>query len=168
MTTSASQSFTRTHAKYLASKVVADLYQCSRLYGCPSNHDIPDYETELVVLLVHGYVSTYEFGFKKDGQRIVSWRYTVNSAGDLVGGSDHRPGGVYARADIASASYYNHMSYTGSWDTLTTEAQVKVKASLPFSRTNGSLPADGNGYWVADRNYSNGGTSVARETFRPL
>ena len=53
MTTSATatQTFTLTHAKYLASKVVSDMYQCSRLYGSPSADQIANYEKELVVML---------------------------------------------------------------------------------------------------------------------
>ena len=167
MSATASASFTCTHAEYLASKVVADLYQCSRLYGSPTSALVPKYETELVELLTRGYVTQYEFGFKKNDERIVSWRYSVNSAGELTGGKDERAGGVYARADITGAAHYNFMSYSASWYELTSEAQAKIKDSLPFTRTPGSLPGDGNGYWVSDRTYGNGGTSVARETFRP-
>ena len=58
-TLAASQSFTRTHAKYLASKVVADLYQCARLYGRPSANSIPDYESELVELLAGAYAQVF-------------------------------------------------------------------------------------------------------------
>lgn len=168
MSTTASGSFTRTHAKHLASKVVADLYQCSRHYGRPTDTFVPHYESELVELLAGGYVANYEFGFKENDKRIVSWRYTVSSAGELIGGTDDRAGGIYARASIAGASFYNFLSHSTSWFSLTSDAKARVEASLPFSRTAGSLPTDGNGYWVADRNYSQGGALVARETFRPL
>jgi hypothetical protein len=76
---SLAETFTHTEARYLASKVVADLYQCSRLYRSPAASDIPDYETELVERLVKGYISRYEFGFKKDGKRVVSWQYEVRT-----------------------------------------------------------------------------------------
>lgn len=162
------QTFTRTHAKYLASKVVADLYQCARLYGRPSTDIVADYESELVEMLVGGYVDEYEFGFKKDGNRVVSWQYAVNSAGDLLGGgTGDTAGGVYARAKVATATYFNFMSYSQKWFDLTPTQRDAVKASIPVSRSAGTLPADGNGYWTADKTYSNGGTSVARRTFRP-
>lgn len=170
MTTSysATQSFTRTHAKYLASKVVTDLYQCSRLYGSPPTTEVTDYEAELVELLVGGYVAEYEFGFKKNGNRVVSWQYTVNSAGDLVGGgTDDSAGGIYARAEVAGASHYNSLTYSTKWQILLQTEKDKVKANVPISRITGNLPADGSGYWTADRKYSNGGTAVARRTFRP-
>ena len=167
-TIAVSQSFTRTHAKYLASKVVADLYQCARLYGRPGAASIPDYEAELVELLVGGYVSKYEFGFKQDGKRVVSWQYAVSASGDMLGVStDDGAGGVYARAKVAGADYFNFLSYSQKWFDLASPDRDRIAATLPFSRTGGTLPADGNGYWIEDKTYSSTGTSVARRTFRP-
>jgi hypothetical protein len=167
-TYAATQSFTRTDAKYLASKVVTDLYQCARLYGRPSTDSIPDYEAELVELLVGGYVDAYEFGFEQDGKRVVSWQYSVNSAGVLVGGgTDDSAGGVYARAKVAGAVYFNFLSYSQNWFDLASAARDRIEDTLPFSRSTGTLPADGNGYWVQDKTYSSSGTSVSRRTFRP-
>lgn len=166
-TYSLSETFTRTEARYLASKVVADLYQCSRLYGRPAASGIPDYETELVERLVKSYLSRYEFGFKKDGKRLVSWQYEVKN-GDLVGGSDDRSGGIYARADVRNASYYNHTISSPSWWLLTASEQAAFEATLPFSRVDASLPDDGYGYWTEDKRYARGGVAIARRTFRPL
>lgn len=162
---STTQTFTRTNAKYLASKVVADLYQCSRFYGKPAVANVADYETELIELLAAGYLADYEFGFKKDGKRIVTWQYTVHD-GDLVG-TDDNSGRVYARADVSGSVYYNFASFSDKWFALTKAQRESFEASLPFQRTGGSLPVDGSGYWMSDKNYSNGGTAVTRRTFRP-
>jgi Bacterial HORMA domain family 1 len=162
------ETFSRTHAKYLASKVITDLYQCSRLYGSPSTARISDYENELIEMLAGGFVDEYEFGFKKDGKRVICWQYRVNALGQLVGGSDDHAGGVYGRADIAGASYYNFMTFSSAWSDLSDSARSQIEARLPFVRGDGSLPGDGAGYWVTDRTYSNGGVSVNRRTFRPL
>lgn len=164
-TYSTTQTFTRTNAKYLASKVVADLYQCSRFYGSPAVDKVPDYDAELIELLAAGYLADYEFGFKKDGKRIVTWQYTVRN-GDLVG-TDDNSGRVYARADVSGAVHYNFASFSDKWFDLTKAQKESFEAGLPFTRTGGSLPTDGSGYWVSDKNYSNGGTAVARRTFRP-
>ena len=86
------KTFTRTHAKYLASKVVADLYQCSLLYDHPSSGSVEAYEEELTTLLADGYVETYEFGFKRNERRVLTWHYTVGPSGDLEG--DSRSGGL--------------------------------------------------------------------------
>ncbi|TDC49981.1 hypothetical protein E1212_16270 [Jiangella ureilytica] len=168
MTYAQTQTFSRTEARYLASKVVADLHQCARLYGKPSASSITDYETELVERLVNGYVSEYEFGFKKNDKRVVAWQYAVKD-GDLVGGSvDDRPGRVYARADISGASYYNYMAYTQKWNALSAEEKTAFLATLPFTRAAGQLPGDGSGYWITDKTYTRGGVAVTRKTFRPL
>ena len=167
-TITATQTFTRTHAKYLASKVVADLYQCASLYRKPRTDEIADYEAELVELLVGGYVAEYEFGFKKNDRRVVTWQYRVNAYGDLIGGGvDDRAGGVYARAKVSDATYFNFLSYSQKWFNLTPAGRDAVRAKLPFQRSFGALPADGDGYWASDRTYSNGGVAVSRKTFRP-
>lgn len=169
MTTySQTQTFTRTEARYLASKVVADLHQCARLYGQPSVGSIEDYKTELVERLVKGYIYRYEFGFKKDTKRILSWQYEVKDGDFVGGGTDDRPGCVYARADISGASYYNHTISTVKWAELSAEEQATFEATLPFNRLEMSAPDDGYGYWTADKTYSRGGVEVARRTFRPL
>ena len=163
-----SESFTLTHAKHLASKVVSDLYQCRRFYGEPSEAQIAKYHDELIVMLAGGYVKEYEFGFKKNDQRVVSWQYRVNAAGDLVGGSDDRSGGIYARADVTGATHFNFMSYTQAWFDLTATEKDTVESKHPINRSTGSLPQDGAGYWATDRTYSSAGVAIERKTFRPL
>src|SRR5438309_118160 len=114
MTTSytTSTTFTRTHAAYLASKVGTDLYQCHRRYGRPSQAQVDDYIAELEELLAGGYVAGYEFGFLAPGRRrVLSWSYTVTSAG-ISGGADDRAGGVYLAADVAAADWFNFMYWS--------------------------------------------------------
>lgn len=164
---SMSETFTQTHARYLASKVVADMYQCYRFYGEPAESKISAYQDELVVMLAGGYVAEYEFGFKKDGQRVVSWHYRVSAGGDLVGGTDDRSGGIYARASVAGAVAFNFMTYSPAWTALTDTQKANVRSQHSVNRGSGSAPTDGAGYWETERRYSNGGVEIARRTFRP-
>ncbi len=157
--------FTRTHAKHLAAKVVADLYQCHILYDHPSEDSIADYEGELIEMLAGEYVDEYEFGFKKGGKRVLTFRYTVGPDGGLHG--DSNAGGIYAKATLAGASYFNFMSYTDKWAKLTSTQKSTIKSTLPIQRTAGSLPGDGDGYWQTDHGYTAGGVRVGRQTFRP-
>ena len=157
--------FTRTHAKQLAAKVIADLYQCFILYDRPSADNISDYETELIEMLVDGYVASYEFGFKKSGQRVLTWRYTVGADGGLHG--DSGAGGIYAKGTVAGASYFNHMSYSDKWWTLSPAQRASYVSRLPIQRVDGSLPGDGGRYWQIDHGYTAGGVRVERKTFRP-
>ena len=56
-----SSTFTRTNARYLASKVAADLRQMRLFYGRPSDGEIDDYNTELIELLVGGYLDSVDY-----------------------------------------------------------------------------------------------------------
>lgn len=159
------ESFTLTHARRLAAKVVADMHQCQRLYGHITDESIANYQEELTVLLQGGYVKSYEFGFKTaDDRRVVSWFYTVGPSGDLEGG---RSGGLCSTADISSASMFNFLTYSDEWTALEAADKTRIKDSHPVNRTDGEPPQDGNGYWDTFRAYVSGGVAVTRKEFRP-
>lgn len=162
---STTSTFTRTHAKQLAAKVIADLYQCSIHYDRPSSGSIEDYQTELTELLAFEYVEGYEFGFKNAGRRLLSFRYKVGADGGMTGDAD--AGNIYAKAVIDGASYYNYLTQSQKWWRLTQKQRDDFETRVPFQRTSGSLPEDGDGYWRTDHGYSAGGVRVSRETFRP-
>ena len=92
-----SATFTVTHARHLASKIAADLNACSRLHGRPAISSVESYNEELVELLRYGYLSQYEFGFKRNEMRVLSWLYEVDASGNIS--SDDRAGRL-RRLDI--------------------------------------------------------------------
>lgn len=163
-TSTSTDTFTLTNAKKLAAKVTADMHQCRRFYGVPSDVDIIAYNDELVVMLQGRYVSAYEFGFKQAGKRVVSWFYTVTAAGDLEGG---RSGGLYAAADVRGASWFNFMTYDDAWFELSETGREAVRAQHTIRRAAGEPPSDGSGRWVSDRTYVSGGVAIQRREFRP-
>ena len=55
MTRSATDTWTLTNAKYLASKVTTDMLRCQQNYHEPDNDAINSYGTELALLLRDGY-----------------------------------------------------------------------------------------------------------------
>jgi hypothetical protein len=164
-TTTKTTTFTITNARYLASKVAADMHLCAQYYGKPSEQDIREYAEELAHYINEGYLSEYEFGFKKDGKRLVTWRYKVDANGVLT--TDDRPGKVVAYVDIAGASHYNFLTQNGRFFSLSSDEQAKFKTGLPVTRTHGEAPGDGNGYWTSDRNYYSSGHGLGRQTFQP-
>jgi hypothetical protein len=166
MTRTVSESFTLTYAKYLASKVTSDMWRCQQLYGVPSRDEINNYGTELAVLLRDGYVETYEFGFLADNHRLLTWRYTVDTSGQIT--TDDRPGRIASGVGVAAASFFNRLTYSASWLNLSQEARDRIKAGLPVQRVAKDCPKDGNGYWQQDRTYSSNGVSLPRSTFRPF
>jgi hypothetical protein len=161
-----STTFTIVHARQLASKVAADMHLCAQYYGKPGEQRIREYAEELAQYLNEGYVAEYEFGFKKDGVRVVTWRYKIDSNGLIT--TDDRSGKVAAYVDVTDATYYNFLTQSSTFLSLTTDEQAKFESGLPLQRTGGSAPSDGNGYWTSDRNYYAGGQGLGRQTFQPL
>ena len=158
--------FTRVHAHYLASKVAADLHLCRLFYGEPTEDAIGKYMEELTELLAGKYVYRYEFGFQRNGQRVVSLQYTVSWTGELI--ADQDAGRVFARADVTGGRFYNFLTPSDRWAGLTDAERERIEASLPFRRTPGEAPRDGVGYWQTDHSYGAQGVVMQRRTFRPL
>jgi hypothetical protein len=157
--------FTIVHARYLASKAAADMHLCAQYYGKPSEARIREYAEELAQYLNAGYIEEYEFGFKKDGKRIVSWRYKVDSNGVLT--TDDRPGKVVPYVDITGAIFFNYLTQNSSFFKLSSADQARFEAGLPLQRTGCEPPSDGRGYWTSDRNYFSAGCGLNRQTFQP-
>jgi hypothetical protein len=168
MTRTVSESFTLTKAKYLASKVAADMRRCQQLYGAPSDASINDYGTELALMLRDGYVSTYEFGYVRhsDDERVLTWRYSVDSSGNLT--SDDRPGRILAGVNITGATMRNRLCHSAAWYLLTSEQQAAVEQCMPFQRLARPDYGSSLGIWQSDLYYSSSGTLMRRQTFKPL
>lgn len=163
-TTTATESFTRTHARYIASKIGGDLRQLMRYYGQPAESEIEDYITEITEMLAARCLASFEAGFKRDGKRVVSLLYRVRSDGTV---DDTGAGGVYARADISGGSWFTFRVTNATYDALSPVDRQALDDRIPVDRTPGSAPTDGAGYWVSDRSYAAGGTGAARQSFRP-
>ena len=159
-----SATYTKTNVEYVASKVIADLRGLGAYYGQPSDSKIWEFYEELVELLAGGYVANVEYGFKRNGQRVVSLYYEARMDGSLT---DGRSGGVFARADISGASWFSFLAYSRKWDSLSPAAQQQIEDRITIKRTYGQAPGDGSGYWSTDRTYSSQGLGVQRRIFRP-
>ena len=165
-TSSSTATFTVTHARHLASKVTADMNVCRRYYGKPAQTVVDEYNEELTELLRFGYIDQYEFGFKKDGRRVLSWRYCVDSSGSLAG--DDRAGKLLPSADIAGCDYFNTIWRSADWWALTDEERNKFDGTVPVTRSPAATLIDGSGYWTGtEKSYYAGGTGVTRSSFRP-
>jgi len=157
--------FTITHARHLSSKVAADMHLCAQYYGMPSEESIRKYAEELAQYVNEGYVEEYEFGYKKNNQRVVSWRYRVDANGVLT--ADDRSGKVVAYVDVTGATFFNFLTQNSRYYQLTQAERARFKADLPVQRSEGEPPSDGSGYWTSDRNYYSGGCGLSRQTFQP-
>ncbi len=74
-----SGTYTITDAKYLGSKIAADLKQMQLLYGEPSDLEIEKYVSEFVILIRDGYIKNCSYGFKKNGVYVVGLSYEISN-----------------------------------------------------------------------------------------
>lgn len=163
MTTSSTTTFTRTNARYIASKIAADLRQMQLFYDEPSSSHIDDYVDEVVEYLAAGYLNSVEYGFRKDGNWVVSLRYEVRYDGTLTDGA---PGGVDPHADTTGAHFHSFLSQNSAFSALSSATQAEFKAKLPVDRTPGQEPGHVNGYWVSGNTYASGGVGAGRQMWR--
>lgn len=155
------ETFTTTHARYLATKVSADLKRLQRFYGEPSDEMIPQYEEELIALLRAGYLGTMIYGFRKNG-RWVGLRliYTSRNLNGMLDADDD-PGGIRPNESVAGAEFYSYLTYSPIWSHLSYTERDSFKKSLPFYRQSALEPAN-TGVLIEDRTYSSGGRALDR------
>jgi hypothetical protein len=157
--------FTATHAKYLASKVVADLKRIQRLYGSPSDTTINNYESELVEFLKKGYLSEVTFGFQRDDKWIEpTLRYATRDLEGMSSGDDD-PGKIRPSADISGAYFTSYLVPNSAYNNLSSAERSSFDNTLPFQRPGASAPGI-NGYLNSDKSYSSGGKSLDRSTVK--
>jgi hypothetical protein len=159
-----SESFTRTSARHVASKVAADLRFMKALYGSPSDEWIQKYLDELVELLAGRYVKTVTYGFKRDDNWIAAVRYVADLAGNLT--ADDRAGGLPYDANVSGLTATSYLDYSQAWFDLTSAQRAAVEATLPFKRVGAAEPGVAGGYWEQDHTYSANGGGVRRSTLR--
>ncbi len=166
MTSTRTSTFTIAKARYVTSKIKADLKLLQRAYGSLTNADIDAFGEEAALLLKDGYLGTVTFGYRRNGSWVVALRYIAQSNGTLA--SDDRAGGIPRGVNISGAQFLSYLTYSKKWDWLSPGEQERISDSLPISRTPGPEPGTTGGYWSADRSYSSNGSGVARGAFRPL
>ena len=165
-TTTSTDTFTRSNARHVASKVAADLKLMQLFCGGPSDEMILMYEIELLELLAGKYLDKVTYGYKRNGAWVVALRYQAHLDGTL--NSDDRAGKVsyLAGKDVRGASEASFLEYTSAWMPVSASDRERIYDQVGFRRATGTEPATANGYWQSDKTYSSGAGGVARSTFR--
>jgi len=160
------RTFTISHARYVTSKIAADLDLMRGYYGWPSVQETTAYAEEAAILLAGRYLQSVEYGFERQGKVIFALKYIAQSDGSLQ--CDDRPGRVPSGIDMSGASRYSYLRYSDSFFRLRADQRANIKASLRVNRSDGREPETGNGYWEQSRGYSSNGEGVVRNIFKPL
>ena len=159
------ETFTLTNAKYLASKVAADLLQMQLFYGRPINEEINQYLEEIVILLLEGCLGSVSYGYKKDGKWLVVLNYSA-TFGSLYS-TDDRSGCVAPGVDVGGADWSSYLWKNSKFSNLPQVEKDRIEQSLPFQRTESAESGFHNGTWVSGKNYFSGGASLERKIFKP-
>jgi hypothetical protein len=164
-TTTSTETFTVTHARYIASKVATDLKRFQRFYNAPSDNGINLYEGELVGLLKYDAVDYVVYGFQRNSLWTpASVRYRALPGGTLMANDD--PGKIRPGVDITGARFSSFLSYSASWFARPEAERQQIESSLPLQRTSGTSPALEAGRWTDDLGYSAGGRGLSRSSVR--
>lgn len=156
-----SETWSRTHARKVAGKVAADLFQMQQAYGEPSTDRIENYLCELVVLLTHGVLASVTYGFKRSGKWIVALRYEADMTGYLT--LDDRSGRIPRGIDISGGTWGSYLIKNPAWVRFSTAQQTSIERELPFARQDAEEPGEA-GVRVFDKTYSSAGNGVRRCT----
>ena len=163
-TRTATQAFTRAHAKKISYKVATDLKRMQRLYGLPTDEMIEAYDKEVVELLAAGLLGSVAYGYRRGECWIEPMlRYTAVQLADPGFGDD--PGRVRPGADIRNASFCSFLTYSSTWDAMSAQQKEAIRRLLPVDRVDAPEPGV-EGYLQQDLAYSAGGRGVQRETLR--
>jgi hypothetical protein len=124
--------FTVTSARYITSKIAADLRSMNRLYGSPPLAEIDDYAEEAALLLRDGFLERVDYGLRRqtrsgDWTWVLRLRYVVTPTGGL---EDANPGGMPAYADTVNAAWYSYLVKSAAFHQLIPEEQVAAEAAL--------------------------------------
>lgn len=156
------ETWSRTHARKVGGKVVADLRQFQQEYGSPSDAWLEKYLAELTVLLTDDYIEEVTYGFRRNGQWIVAVRYTADMNGNLV--ADDRSGRIPRGVDVAGATWGSYLVRNAKWRSLSSAERAAIERQLPFSRNTCAAPTDGGPVRWNDKTYSGAGCGVRRST----
>ena len=162
----ATRSFSISHARYVTSKVAADLDLLRAYYGWPAADYVTRFAEEAALLLNLRYLRSVEYGFRRNGKVILALKYVARSDGTLH--SDERPGRVPFGLDVSGARSYSFLEYSDSFLGESSQVRAQVEAALPVRRSEGPTPETAFGYWEQSRSYSSNGEGVLRSIFRPL
>jgi hypothetical protein len=159
---STTDTWSRTHARKVGGKLVADLRQMQQEYGLPTDQRLDEYLIELIVLLAGGYLRDVTYGFRRNSAWIAALRYTADMNGNLT--ADDRSGSVPRGEDITGATWGSFLNKSAKWDELSASARAAIENELPFSRAEASEPTAGAPVRTGDKTYSSAGCGVLRST----
>jgi len=157
------QTWSRTHARYVAGKVAADLRQMQQAYGQPTNQHLNDLIDELVSYLADDYLDYIEYGFRCGDIWVVAHKYTAAQIGSFT--NDDRSGRIRRGANIAGAHWWSFLVKNSRWWNLPQAERDRYEAAIKIKRISATGSSAGPNGWALGRSYASGGGGVSRSDF---
>jgi hypothetical protein len=129
-TVTVTKTFTITEARYVTSKIAADLRQIYLFYGVPDSDSIPNFAEEAALLLRDGYLESVDYGLKRNGSVIFAIRYVARSDGSLV--RDDSSGRIVPGLDFSGASWFSYCVSLESSIHCLNPSGTRSKVVFPF------------------------------------
>lgn len=168
MSISTTATFTITSARYLTSKIAADLRSLHNIYGKPSLHMIGVFAEEAALLLNAGCLDRVDYGFKAPAaygggvEWVLRLRYRVTAGAQRL---DALPGGVPVMTLPAGATWASYLVTNDTYVRLAPADRDALDRSLPITRTGQPEAGTAAGINSAGRDYHRHGTGIARDDF---
>lgn len=157
-----SATFSISDARYVASKVGADLRNLNARYGQPDLNRIPQYVEETALYLKAGYLHTVDFGFKDGDRWVFRIRYRAVSGGQL---SDAVPGALPSALEVAGYPFHSFLEQNSAYGAATQAECDALKETLPFQRVGGVEPSALSGSNGHAAQYSRNGGGLSRDIY---
>jgi hypothetical protein len=156
-----SATFTIVDARYVASKLGADLRNLNARYGRPALSNIDEYVEETAQFLKAGFLETVDFGFKAGDSWILRLRYAAAAGGQL---RDVAPGRLPA-VNVDGRPFHSYLRHSSAYRAATPEERTAFRQLLPFERSSGDEPLLGHGTSTSSSQYSRNGAGLSRDIF---
>ncbi len=159
-TESKANTFTISHARYLASKVETDLMRLHRYYypshNSPTLIEIKDYHDELVLLQKFNFLDEITYGFKLNGVWVKFIKYKATQGDHLI--TDNDPGGVAYSIISTNAMFSSFLTHNNNWNSNSDDGK-KFLQETPIDRGWGT---DCPGVGSEQKMYLSGGRGFIR------
>ncbi|MEV6273331.1 hypothetical protein AB0L64_39610 [Kribbella sp. NPDC051936] len=164
MTTSMTRTstFTITDARYVSSKLGADLRNLNIRYGQPALSTIDDFVEETAQYLKAGYLESVDFGFKDGDRWILRLRYVAAAGGQL---RDEAPGRLPSATQVRGYTFHSYLKRNGAFNALGSAAQVAFTDGLPIQRSAGLEPSAFGGQHGNQAQYARNGAGLDRTVY---
>jgi hypothetical protein len=154
--------FTIADARYVSSKLGADLRNLNARYSKPALSNIDDFVEETAQYLKAGYLESVDFGFKDGDRWILRLRYTAAAGGQL---QDEAPGRLPSAVDVIGYAFHSYLKPNSTFYALGSADQAAFEGALRIQRGIAPEPSAFEGQHGNQAQYARNGAGLNRTVY---